>query len=175
MKRNPGAKREPQLQSCQYLALSYLRPCTKRRLRLERLLDHRVGRRAQSSRAQFHKACKLIKTGLPTKFLRDFQDLANNSWSPVSSNMQQMEIWLVILFLSRNKFHAKQILLHIWPNLMALLTVSTESALTEAGNSVLTASVFHGLVANFGFSACVLPVTRHSALTRRAQKFGACT
>ena len=36
------------------------------------------------------------------------------------------------------------------PNVMALLTVSTESALTEAGNSVLTASLFHGLAANFG-------------------------
>ena len=32
-----------------------------------------------------------------------------NSWIPVSSNMQQMEIWLVILFLTRKKFHAKQI------------------------------------------------------------------
>ena len=61
------------------------------------------------------------------------------------------------------------------PNFMALLTVSTESALTEAGNSVLTASVFHGLAANFGFCACVLHVTRHSTLTRLAQKFGACT
>ena len=30
------------------------------------------------------------------------------------------------------------------PNFMALLTVSTEPALTEAGNSVLTASVFQG-------------------------------
>ena len=29
-------------------------------------------------------------------------------------------------------------------NVMALLTVNTESALTEAGNYVLTASVFHG-------------------------------
>ena len=29
-------------------------------------------------------------------------------------------------------------------------------ALTEAVNSVLTASVFHGLAANFGFCACVL-------------------
>ena len=37
------------------------------------------------------------------------------------------------------------------PNFMALLTVSTESALTDAGNSVLTASVFHGLAANLGF------------------------
>ena len=48
------------------------------------------------------------------------------------------------------------------PNFMALLTVSTESALTEAGNYVLTASVFHGLAANLGFCACVLHVTRHS-------------
>ena len=56
---------------------------------------------------------------------------------------------------------------------MALLTVSTESALTEAGNSVLTASVFHGLAANLGFCPCILNVTRHSKLTRLAQKFGA--
>ena len=39
---------------------------------------------------------------------------------------------------------------------MALLTVSIELALTEAVNSVLTAGVFHGLAANFGFCACVL-------------------
>ena len=57
---------------------------------------------------------------------------------------------------------------------MALLTVSTELALTEAGNSVLTASVFHGLAANFGLCTCVLHVTRHFGLTRLAQKFGAC-
>ena len=31
------------------------------------------------------------------------------------------------------------------PYFMALLTVSKESVLVEAGNSVLTASVFHGL------------------------------
>ena len=61
------------------------------------------------------------------------------------------------------------------PNSMALLTVSTESALAEVGNSVLTASIFHGLAENFGFCACVLHVTRHSTLTRLAQKFGACT
>ena len=59
--------------------------------------------------------------------------------------------------------------------LMALLTVSTESALTEAGTSVLTASVFHVLAGNFGFCACVLHITRHSTLTRLAQKFGTCT
>ena len=59
------------------------------------------------------------------------------------------------------------------PNFMALLIVSTESAITEPGNSVLTASVFYGLAANFGF--CVLHITRHSTLTRLAEKFGACT
>ena len=58
---------------------------------------------------------------------------------------------------------------------MALLTVSTESALTEEDNSVLTASVFHRLAANFGFCACVLQLIGHSTLTRLAQKFGACT
>ena len=55
---------------------------------------------------------------------------------------------------------------------MALLTASTESALTEAGNSVLMASLFHGLAANFGFCVCVLHVTRHFTLTRlKLQKF----
>ena len=39
---------------------------------------------------------------------------------------------------------------------MALLTVSTEWALTEAGNSVLMASIYYWLAANFGFCACVL-------------------
>ena len=60
-------------------------------------------------------------------------------------------------------------------NFMALVTVSTESALSEAGNSVLTASVFHRLAANFGLCAGVLRVTRHSTLTSLAQKFGTCT
>ena len=55
---------------------------------------------------------------------------------------------------------------------MALLTVSIELALTEAGNFVLTASVFHGLAANFVFCVCVLHVTRHFTLTRlNLQKF----
>ena len=40
---------------------------------------------------------------------------------------------------------------------------------------MLTASVFQGLAANLGFCACVLYVTRHSTLTRLAQKFGACS
>ena len=55
------------------------------------------------------------------------------------------------------------------PNFMALLTVSTELALTEAGNSMLTSSVFHSLTGNFG--AGVLHVTRHSMLTRLVQKW----
>ena len=49
------------------------------------------------------------------------------------------------------------------PNFMALLTVSKESALTEAGNSVLMS---HVLITGF---------TRQSSLTHFAQKFGACT
>ena len=53
---------------------------------------------------------------------------------------------------------------------MALLMVSTEFVLTEAGNFVLTSSVFYGLVGNFGFCACVLHSTRHYTLTRLAQK-----
>ena len=60
------------------------------------------------------------------------------------------------------------------PNFMALFTVSTETELMEAGNFVLTASVhvfLYGLAANFGFCACKLSVTRHSTLTRLAQKF----
>ena len=38
-----------------------------------------------------------------------FSGKASNNWIPVTSNMQQTEIWLVILFLSRKKFHAAQI------------------------------------------------------------------
>ena len=39
---------------------------------------------------------------------------------------------------------------------------------------MLTTSVFHGLATDFGFCACVLLVTRHSMLTRLAQKFDSC-
>ena len=56
------------------------------------------------------------------------------------------------------------------PNFMALFTVSTESARTEAGNYVLTASVIHGLVTNLGFCACVRHASRHFTLTRLAEK-----
>ena len=47
---------------------------------------------------------------------------------------------------------------------MALLTVSKESVLTEAWNSVLTSSILHRIAWNSG--ECVLHVTRHSTLTR---------
>ena len=50
----------------------------------------------------------LITTGLPTKFPRDFQDEQQLNIT-VTSNMQQMENWLVILYLLRKKFHAKHI------------------------------------------------------------------
>ena len=61
---------------------------------------------------------------------------------------------------------------------MALLTVSKEmalivskeTALTEAGNSVLTTSnVFHGLAGNYGMCACKLNITKHSTLTQLVQ------
>ena len=55
---------------------------------------------------------------------------------------------------------------------MALLTVSKESALVEAGNSVLSSSVFQWLEGNFVLCAYLLHVTGHSTLTvRLAQKF----
>ena len=55
-----------------------------------------------------HEISSLIKTGIATKFPRDFQDFkANTSLIPVTSEMQQMEIWMVILLLSRKKFHVK--------------------------------------------------------------------
>ena len=47
---------------------------------------------------------------------------------------------------------------------MALLTVSEESALTIAENSALIVSIFHGLVRNFGFCACVFCVTKDFVL-----------
>ena len=50
-----------------------------------------------------------------------------------------------------------------------------ESALAEAGNSVLTPSVLHWLAGNFGLCGWVLHVyTRHSTTTQLAQKFGTC-
>ncbi len=66
--------------------------------------------------------------------------------------------------------HLKQ----LEPNFMALLTVSKESALTEAGNSTLLSSVFHRLAGNFCLCARVHHVSRHSSLTQLAQKFSAC-
>ena len=47
------------------------------------------------------------------------------------------------------------------PNFMALLPpVSAKSVLTDAGNSVLTASVFHKLAVNFGFYSMLLGILR---------------
>ena len=50
-----------------------------------------------------------VKTGLLTKFPRDFKDEQTTASTTVASNMQQMENWLVILLLSSRKCHAKQI------------------------------------------------------------------
>ena len=50
-----------------------------------------------------------------------------------------------------------------------------KSALTEAENSVLIASIFHGLAVNFSLCTCAIHVTRHSTLTRLAHIFAACT
>ena len=71
------------------------------------------------TRAQFHRAAStnmylawnfcLDKTGIPTENSTWFSGWANYSWIPVKSNMHQEEICLVILFLSRKKFLAKQI------------------------------------------------------------------
>ncbi len=52
---------------------------------------------------------------------------------------------------------------------MALLTVSKESALLEAGNSALMSGVFHGLAGNFCLCACVLHAVWHSLLTVSAE------
>ena len=86
----------------------------------------------------------------------------------ISSNVQAMEFWLTPRccrpVISNPDYE--------WTSSTAL---SLPQIWGETGNSVLTPSVFHGLAANFGFCACVLPVTRHSRLTRLAQKFGTCT
>ena len=42
------------------------------------------------------------------------------------------------------------------PNVMALLTVSNELVLAEAGNSAHILNVFHGLTGNFGLCECRL-------------------
>ena len=63
--------------------------------------------------AQFHRAAKhtnLLSMKLPAKFPHDFQDEQTTAECKLASNIQQMEICLIILFLSRKKFHAKQFL-----------------------------------------------------------------
>ena len=65
-------------------------------------------------------------------------------------------------------------------NCMALLTVSNESVLAEAGNSVsvLTSSLFQsekqGILA-CAMSTCALHVAGHSLLPLLVLKFGTCT
>ena len=56
-------------------------------------------------------------------------------------------------------------------NFMTQLTVSKESTLTEAGNSVLRSRVFHGLAGKFGLCLYYTLLYRHSTLTQLAQKF----
>ena len=56
----------------------------------------------------------------------------------------------------------------------ALLTVSKESALREAGNFVLASSVVHGVAGFFGFMRMCIPLGILRLLTQLAQKFGSC-
>ena len=51
------------------------------------------------------------------------------------------------------------------PNFMALLTLSIESALTEAENTALKSGISHGLAGIFGFVCVLLHVSRQSSLT----------
>ena len=57
---------------------------------------------------------------------------------------------------------------------MALLTVTKELALAEAGKSAFMSSVFHRLAGNSCLCTCVLHLTTHSMLAQVAQKFCAC-
>ena len=54
---------------------------------------------------------------------------------------------------------------------MDLLSVSKESALTEAGNSVLTLCIFQGILAFHNLWACILYESSHSSLTQLKHKF----
>ena len=49
------------------------------------------------------------------------------------------------------------------PKFMALLTLSSESALTKAGNSTLTLSKFHGVAGN-AWCMCAFHFSRDSLL-----------
>ena len=58
---------------------------------------------------------------------------------------------------------------------MALLTLSKESELHDAGNSALTSSVLHRLERNLRLKcACLNHITRNSSLTQLAQIFIDC-
>ena len=60
------------------------------------------------------------------------------------------------------------------PNFMEAVTVSENSPLTIADNSVVMVSL-HRLARNFGLWACALPITKDSVLQGLAQNFSACT
>ncbi len=55
---------------------------------------------------------------------------------------------------------------------MALLTVSIESPLAEAGNSIYVKCISQ--VRHFCLCVCVLHVPRNASLIQLAQKFGSC-
>lgn len=59
----------------------------------------------------------------------------------------------------------------LWANFMESVTVSKKWLLTMAENSTLMVSVFHGLVRNLGWYACVRPITKDSLLTGLVQNF----
>ena len=82
--------------------------------RREHSVDYWINRAQFQSTAKQKKSClawnfSLDKNRITKQFSMWFLGQANNSWRPVTSHMKQMEILLVIPFLSRLKFHAKQI------------------------------------------------------------------
>ena len=59
-----------------------------------------------------------------------------NSWIPVTSIMQQIEAWLVILFLTRKKIHAKQIFVLSSSIIIIIITTTTTAAAAAAAAAV---------------------------------------
>ena len=104
-----------------------------------RLATSYLGPISQSCYAQY-EVSSLIKTGLPTQFPRDFQHKQTTANYQKRAICNKRKFWLVILFLSRMKFHAKQIFVLSgsmklgpvptgYPNKSrANLTISTKSA-----------------------------------------------
>ena len=104
----------------------------------------------------------LIKTGLPTKIPGDFQDKQTTAEYNVTSNMQQMEIWLVILFLSRKKFQAKQMFVlssstKFGPVLLGLHLTQAQRALSPKKGCGLVIAT-----AKFALWACKMCATYRS-------------